>query len=120
MSLSCVAATRKATSGGGGGGVGGGGGGGGVKRRQTPSTGLITTSFLQPLLYLVTPQVPENCQLTSSFLLVLKLVSLLQTSQITSDICFITDHVAYASSDKTSHLNRDGTLFSFSFLTLGG
>ena len=30
------------------------------------------TSFLQPLPYLVTPQVPENDQLTSSFSLVLK------------------------------------------------
>ena len=29
------------------------------------------------------------------------LVSLLQTTQIISDICFITDHVAYASSNKT-------------------
>ena len=32
----------------------------------------FTTSFLQPLPYLVTPQGPENCQLTSSFLLVPK------------------------------------------------
>ena len=32
----------------------------------------FTTSFLQPLPYLVTPLVPKNCQLTSSFLLVLK------------------------------------------------
>ena len=28
-------------------------------------------------------------------------VSLLQTTQIVSDVCFITDHVAYASSNKT-------------------
>ena len=28
-------------------------------------------------------------------------VSLLQTTQITSDVCFITDHVANASSNKT-------------------
>ena len=28
----------------------------------------FTTSFLQPLPYLATPQGPENCQLTSSFL----------------------------------------------------
>ena len=42
-------------------------------------------------------------------------VSLLQTTQLISDVCFITDHVAYASSDKTSHLNRDGTLFFFFF-----
>ena len=32
----------------------------------------FTTSFLQPLPYLVTPYVPQNCQLTSSFWLVLK------------------------------------------------
>ena len=38
-------------------------------------------------------------------------ICLLQTSQIISDVCFITDHVVYATSDKTSHLNRDGTLF---------
>ena len=28
-------------------------------------------------------------------------VSLLQTTRITSDVCFVTDHAAYASSDKT-------------------
>ena len=28
-------------------------------------------------------------------------VSLLQTTQIISDVCFITDHVAYASSNET-------------------
>ena len=39
-------------------------------------------------------------------------VSLLQTSQIISDVCFIMDHVAYASSKKSKNrLNRDGTLF---------
>ena len=30
------------------------------------------------------------------------------------------DHVAYASSDKTSHLNRDGTLLFFFFSFLPG
>ena len=29
-------------------------------------------------------------------------VSLLQTTQIISDVCFITDHIAYASSNKTT------------------
>ena len=29
-------------------------------------------------------------------------VSLLQTTQIISDVCFITDHVAYTSSNKTN------------------
>ena len=28
-------------------------------------------------------------------------VSLLQTTQVISDVCFLTDHVAHASSDKT-------------------
>ena len=37
-------------------------------------------------------------------------VSLLQTTQIISDVCFITDYVAYASQNR---LNRDGTLFFF-------
>ena len=64
----------------------------------------FTTSFLQPLPYLVTPQGPENCQPTSSFFVVgaQTVVSLLQTTQIISDVCFITDHVAYASSNKTT------------------
>ena len=65
------------------------------------------TSFLQPLPYLVRPQGPENCQLTSSFVVVVvvvvvvaqTVVRLLQTTQILSDVCFITDHVAYASSN---------------------
>ena len=46
-------------------------------------------------------------------------VSLLQTSRIISDVCFITDHVAYSNSDETNHLNRDGTLFSFFFTRSG-
>ena len=50
-------------------------------------------------------------------------VSLLQTTQIISDVCFITDDVAYASSNKTlpKSLNReDGTLFIFIFYFLPG
>ena len=50
----------------------------------------FTTSFLQPLLYLVTPLGPENCQLTSSFFVGAQtVVSLLQTTQIISDVCFM-------------------------------
>ena len=42
---------------------------------------------------------------------------MLQTTQIISDVCFITDHVAYASSNLTQNrLNRDRTLFFFFFL----
>ena len=49
-------------------------------------------------------------------------VGLLQTTQIISDICFISDHVAYASSNETKNrLKRDGTLlFPFLFFTRGG
>ena len=68
------------------------------RERRVKLQVLVTTSFLQPLPYLVTPQVSENCQLMSSFLLV---VSLLQTTQIISDISFIADHVRYASSNET-------------------
>ena len=57
----------------------------------------FTTSFHQPLPYLFTPQGPENCQLTNSFFAGARtVVSLLQTTQIISDVCFTTDHVAYA------------------------
>ena len=40
-------------------------------------------------------------------------VSVLLTTQIISDVCFITDRVAYASSYKTKNnrLNRDGPFF---------
>ena len=41
------------------------------------------------------------------------MVTLLQATQIISDVCFITDHVAYASSDKTKIVIRDGTLFIY-------
>ena len=40
-------------------------------------------------------------------------VRLFQTTQIISDVCFITDHVAYASSKNLNCLNRDRTLFFF-------
>ena len=75
--------------------------------RSTPnSRHWFMTSFLQPLPYLVRPQGLENCQLTSSFAVVFvvaqTVVRLLQTTQILSDVCFITDHVAYASSNGSS------------------
>ena len=62
----------------------------------------LTTSFLQPLPYLVT----EICQLTRSFYFIgdQTVVSLLQTTQIISDVCFITGHVAYASSDSKTKI----------------
>ena len=44
--------------------------------------------------------------------------SLLQTTQIISDVCFITDHVVYASSDKTKIVWIETELFFF--FTRGG
>ena len=61
----------------------------------------VTTSFLQPVPYLVTPSVPQNCRLTSSFSVGAQTVARLLQTQIISDVCFITDHVVYASSNKT-------------------
>ena len=72
----------------------------------------FTTSFLQPLLYLITSQCLKKCQLTSRFFVGAQtVVCLLQTTQIISDVCFIADHVVYAQL-KSNHnrLNRDGTL----------
>ena len=45
-------------------------------------------------------------------------VSLLQTTQIMSDVCFITDHVAYASSNKTTIVWIETELLFF--FTRGG
>ena len=42
-------------------------------------------------------------------------VSFLQTTQITSDVCLITDHVAYASTDKTWIVWIETKLFFFFF-----
>ena len=49
-------------------------------------------------------------------------VSLLQTTQIILDVCFITDHVAYASSDKTKIVLIETELLFFFcfFFTRGG
>ena len=46
-------------------------------------------------------------------------VSLSQTTQIISDVCFTTDHVAYTSSNKTKIVRTKTELF-FSFFTRGG
>ena len=43
-------------------------------------------------------------------------VHLLQTTQIISDVCFITDHVAYTSSNKTKIVSIKTKLPFFSFL----
>ena len=46
-------------------------------------------------------------------------VSWLQTTQIILDVCFRTDHVAYASSNKTKK-SMERELFSFFFIFLPG
>ena len=40
-------------------------------------------------------------------------VSLLQTTQMTPDACFVTDHVAYASSNKTKIVSVETELLCF-------
>ena len=63
----------------------------------------FTTSFLQPLPYLVTPYGPENCQLTSSFFVGAQtVVSLLQTTQIKQALSFIAANKVYTSTNKTT------------------
>ena len=62
----------------------------------------FTTSFLQPLPYLAMPLGPENCQLTSNFCWCSNSSTFVKTTQIISHVCFINDHVAYASSNKTT------------------
>ena len=47
-------------------------------------------------------------------------VSLLQTTQIILDVCFITDHVGYASSNKTNFFLIETELFFLFFFTRGG
>ena len=62
------------------------------------------------------PYGPENCQLASGlfyFVGAQTVVSSLQTTQILSGVCFITDHVAYASSNKTKIVWIETELFSF-------
>ena len=62
----------------------------GLGTGQTPST-RVTTSLLQPL-----PEANEQFFVGAQIV-----VSLLQTNRIISDVCFVTDHVAYGSSNKT-------------------
>ena len=74
---------------------------------QTPSASLR----LQALVYDILPSTTAvfsyaigSRKLSASeqfFVGAQTVVSLLQITQITSDVCFITDHVAYASSNKT-------------------
>ena len=64
----------------------------------------FTTYFLQPLPYPYFSYAIGSTKLSANeqfFVGAQTVVSLLQTTQITSDVCFITDHGACASSNKT-------------------
>ena len=76
----------------------------------------FTTSFLQPLPYLVTSQIPENCQLTSIFFFFVgaqTVVRLLQTIQIKQDVSFIAANKVYTSTNKTTIVWIEMELFFF-------
>ena len=77
-----------------------------------------TTSFLQPLPYLVTSQGPENCQLTSSFCLFIFCWCSNSSKFVTKNSNYIR-RLFYNSScclrqlkSNQNRLNRDGTNFS--------
>ena len=78
----------------------------------------FTTSFLQPLPYLVTPLFPENCRLTSSFFVGAQtVVSLLQTTQIKQGVSFIPANKVYTGTNKNTIVWIVETeLFFFLFL----
>ena len=76
--------------------------------RQTPSTGLRHPSFNHCRIYSYTigsRKLSANEQFVVVVVVVFvgaqTVISLLQTTQIISDVCFTTDHVAYASSNNT-------------------
>ena len=85
---------------------------------QTPSTGLRHPSFL-PSTTAVFSYAIGSRKLSANEQFVVgaqTVVSLLQTTQITSDVCFTTDHVAYANSNKTKIVWIEGnSFFLFSF-----
>ena len=79
------------------------GGGGAWRVVRANSKQWFTTSFLQPLPYQFSYAIRSR-KLSANeqfFVGAQTVVSLLQTTQIISHVCFITDHVAYASSNKT-------------------
>ena len=91
---------------------------------QSPALPLMTIPKLQALVYDILPsttaifsytigsrKLSANKQL---FVGAQTVVNLLQTTQIISDICFIADHVAYTSSNKTKIAwNQDKSYFFF-------
>ena len=72
----------------------------------------FTTSFLQPLPYLITPLGPENCQITSSFFVGAQaVVSSLQTTQIKQGVSFIAASKVYTTTNKTTIIWIETELF---------
>ena len=85
----------------GGWGGGGEGGDGGLKGRHKPQA-LVYDIFPSATAVFSYTIGSRKLSANEQFLVGAQtVVSLLQTTQIISDVCFITDHVAYASSNKT-------------------
>ena len=91
-----------------------------VALREPNSKHWFTTSFRQPLPYLVTPQGPEKMTANVQFFVGAQtVVNLLQTAQIISDVCFITDHIAFTPAQikpKSFESRYNSFFFFFSFL----
>ena len=63
----------------------------------------FTTSFLQPLPYLVTPEGPKKMSVNEQFFVGAQtVVSLLQTTQIKQGVSFIAANKVYTSTSKTT------------------
>ena len=85
----------------------------GEGKRQTPSTGLRHPSFNHCRIQL-RHRVPKLLFNEQFFVGVQTVVCLSQAIQIISDVCFITNHVAYASSKpKPFKSRRNSSLFLF-------
>ena len=72
-------------------------------RGRANSKHWFTTSFLQPLPYLVTPQGPGELSAIEQFFVAAQtVISLLQTTQINQGVSFITANKVYTSANKTT------------------
>ena len=72
----------------------------------------LVFDILQPLLYLVTPESPEDSANEQFFVGAQTVVSLLLTTQIKQGVSFIAASKVYTSTNY-SPLNRDGSFFVF-------
>ena len=82
----------------------------GLSQQASNTVGQATLGPLQALVYDILPSTtavfsyakgPRRLSANSFFVGAETVVSLLQTTQIISDVYFISDHVAYASSNRT-------------------